>query len=46
MKTYIYTYRRLNNDRNNNPRHWIKVYRMVRNQPVPLTDDDDEVAVG
>ena len=36
MKTFIYTYECKNNDRNGNPRHWITVFRMKRNEPVEV----------
>ena len=40
MKTYIYTYRRVKNDVNGNPRHWVTVYRIKKNQPVLLKHDE------
>lgn len=36
MKTYIYTYERRKNDVNGNPRHWVTVYRMKKNEPILL----------
>lgn len=39
MKTYIYTYRRVKNDVNGNPRHWVTIYRVKRNQPIQLCAD-------
>lgn len=43
MKTYIYTYRQIDNDRSGNPQHWVRVYRMHQNKPVELTEDEVEV---
>lgn len=41
MKTYIYTYRRGRQDANGNPRHWVSVYRIKRNYPVQLCQDEE-----
>ena len=41
MKSYIYTYQRGRQDVNGNPRHWITVYRVKRNQPILLQENED-----
>ena len=33
MRTYIYRYYRGKQDPNGNPRHWVDVYRVKRNDP-------------
>ena len=40
MKTYIYTYRRGRQDANGNPSHWVRVFRVKRNVPTCLADDE------
>jgi hypothetical protein len=41
MKTYIYTYRRIKNDRNGNPKHWVTVYRMKNNVPILISEETE-----
>lgn len=41
MKTYIYTYLKGTQDANGNPRHWVTVYRIKRNQPIQLYADEE-----
>lgn len=42
-RTYIFTYKRGNNDVNGNPRHWITVFRVKNNIPHRLGEGNIDV---